>query len=433
MGIIAAFLLPHPPIIIPDIGHGEERRIASTQKAYHKVADAIEQLKPDTLVLVSPHAPYFQDAFFLSNASYQSGDFRRFGAKQIHYGLASDLAFVDELAKNQDHLAVLDEADLDHGSLVPLHFILEKPLKPLLVRLGLSQLDRLSHQALGEQIRNISERLNRRVVLIASGDLSHHLSADGPYGFQAEGPKFDQQVMTILASGHLEDLMDLPEELCDKAGECGYRSLLILSGALKGLSYRSACLSYEGPFGVGYGVAQFMVKTQDPYVALARRAIEANVLGLSKPLIDDTLIEDLRVKRGGVFVSLHKKGYLRGCIGTFRPTTDCIAQEILDNAIHACSQDPRFMPVQADELKELQIKVDVLGPIESITTIDHLDVKRYGVIVTSGRRKGLLLPDIEGVDSVDQQISIALKKAGIAEDEPYTLERFEVVRHDDDL
>ena len=132
-----------------------------------------------------------------------------------------------------------------------------------------------------------------------------------------------------------------------------------------------------------------------------------------------------------MFVSLHKYGELRGCIGTISPVQESIADEIIANGISACSRDPRFSRVRADELDALSYSVDVLGEAEPIESTAQLDPKRYGVIVTKGYRRGLLLPDLEGVDSVEYQVAIAKQKAGIdPRDTNVALERFEVVRHD---
>ena len=139
---------------------------------------------------------------------------------------------------------------------------------------------------------------------------------------------------------------------------------------------------------------------------------------------------ELTARRAGVFVSLHEHGQLRGCIGTISATCSSIAEEILQNGISACSRDPRFDPVSVDELDYLDYSVDVLGDAERISSPDELDPRRYGVIVTKGWKRGLLLPNLEGVDTVDDQLRIAKMKAGIDPyDERVELERFEVVRH----
>ena len=169
--------------------------------------------------------------------------------------------------------------------------------------------------------------------------------------------------------------------------------------------------------------------SEEPYVRLARASVEAYVRDRRKIDIPDWAPQEMLDNAAGVFVSLHEFGDLRGCIGTILPFTDCIAEEIISNAISACSRDPRFEPVDPEELGNLEISVDVLTDPEPISGPEQLDVKRYGVIVSCGGRRGLLLPDLEGVDTVAQQVDIARRKGGIGANEPYRLERFEVIRH----
>ena len=167
----------------------------------------------------------------------------------------------------------------------------------------------------------------------------------------------------------------------------------------------------------------------DAFVKLARGAVEAKVLRDERLPVPDGLPEEMLHRRAGTFVSIHKNGQLRGCIGTILPTEKNIAEEIISNAINASSRDPRFSPIAAQELNSLEISVDVLGETEPVDSPDGLDVKRYGVIVSRGQKRGLLLPNLDGVDTVQEQIRIARQKGGIRENEPYRLERFEVVRH----
>lgn len=227
-----------------------------------------------------------------------------------------------------------------------------------------------------------------------------------------------------------------------------------MAGSLSGKEVTSELLSYEGTFGVGYAVCEFKItgenenrnfdqiftekqralarerqKDEDPFVHLARLSLEAYIETGKHLKSPEGLPEVLTSKKAGVFVSLKKHGSLRGCIGTISPVTESIAKEILHNAVSSGAEDPRFPPVTKDELPELIYSVDVLGEAEAIKDASELDVKRYGVIVTAGRKRGLLLPNLEGVDTIDQQISIAKKKAGIYDNEEYSLERFEVVRH----
>ncbi len=227
-----------------------------------------------------------------------------------------------------------------------------------------------------------------------------------------------------------------------------------MAGALDGKELSSNLLSYEGPFGVGYAVAEFKVLgddegrrfdeiyvnsemerieslklEEDEYVRLARQTLESYVINrkiIEKP---DNLSSELIKTKAGVFVSLKLDGNLRGCIGTISPTAPSIADEIIRNAISAGIDDPRFPPISEEELSRLEYSVDVLGKAEKIQSKDGLNPERYGVIVTKGHRRGLLLPNLEGVDTAEEQVSIALRKAGISQSENYQLERFEVVRH----
>lgn len=169
------------------------------------------------------------------------------------------------------------------------------------------------------------------------------------------------------------------------------------------------------------------MSNEHPLVQLARETIENYVRARRRIEAPTELTPEMR-ERAGVFVSIHEHGELRGCIGTFQPTTPDVAHEVIQNAISAATRDPRFEPIRPDELPHLEINVDVLTSPEPISGPEQLDPKRYGVIVESGWRRGLLLPDLEGVDTVDYQLEIARRKAGIGPHEPVKLYRFEVRR-----
>ncbi|MFP3895848.1 MAG: AmmeMemoRadiSam system protein A [Anaerolineales bacterium] len=165
-----------------------------------------------------------------------------------------------------------------------------------------------------------------------------------------------------------------------------------------------------------------------PLVEIAHKTIE-HYIKYDEPMDPpETLSQEMK-RKAGIFVSLHKNGELRGCIGTIEPRQSNVVQEVIANAISAATRDPRFPPVEAQELDDLEISVDVLGEPEPIDSIKELDPKEYGVIVESGPRRGLLLPDLEGVDTAEKQVSIALRKARITPGEPYDMYRFRVIRY----
>ena len=460
MSVAAAFMVPHPPMIVPDVGRGSEAQVEATRAAYARVAEEIAALRPETIVISSPHATMYADYFHISPGRSAEGSFARFRAPQVRFKEEYDA----ELAKTVERLAIAaglpagtrgerDKA-LDHGTMVPLYFIRQACAGFKIVRVGLSGLPLEDHYRLGQLIKRAAEETGRRVVYVASGDLSHKLQAYGPYGYAPEGPQYDARVMDVCGRAAFGELFDFDEAFCERAAECGHRSFVIMAGALDGMAVEARALSHEDVTGVGYGICAFYPKHPDdarrfldirqraqearlvderakcdPWVALAWRSVENWVLNRKVMDVPEGLPEALAQGRAGAFVSIHKQGRLRGCIGTIAPTRNSLAEEIIHNAVSACSRDPRFEPVRADELKWLEINVDVLGAPEDIASEAELDVKRYGVIVSRGSRRGLLLPDLEGVDTVRQQVDIARQKAGIGPTERVDLQRFEVVRH----
>lgn len=460
MSVIAAFMVPHPPIIVPEIGRGEERKIQKTIDAYQTAARKIGDMKPETIVLISPHQTMYSDYFHISPGNSASGDFAQFRAPGVQMDVRYDTEFVERLCRLSDAAnfpaGTEGERDsrLDHGTMVPLYFVNRYIKDYRLVRIGLSGLSLKKHYQLGQYIQETAKLLNRKTVLIASGDLSHRLKEDGPYGYRKEGPEYDSRIMDVMGRAAFGELFNFSEDFCEKAGECGHRSFTIMAGALDKLNVESEALSYEGVFGVGYGVCTYMVcgsdarrnfkeqfeekesekmqsikDKEDAYVRLARETIESYVRMGEKIRVPEGLPEEMYSRKAGVFVSIKEYGCLRGCIGTICGVQTSIAEEIIENAISAACRDYRFQPIKQEELGELTISVDVLGDTEKIDSPDKLDVRRYGVIVTKGRKRGLLLPNLDGIDTVEEQIAIARRKAGIGEDEEIMLERFEVIRH----
>lgn len=458
--ILAAFLAPHPPIIIPEIGkssHEADLTIA----ALHQAADVLKGFNPETLVVISPHAPLFSDFVFFYSGSRLSGTFESFGRPDVSQSWPADpelaTAIIDELGKAGIPGGFLSAAELsrydvgeslDHGVLVPLYYLSEQVPSVRLVALSSSNLDPEKIFALGEAISMAAGRLNRRVVLVASGDLSHKVNRQSPYGSCPEGAEFDRQIMAAIESGDLQNVLEIKQSLRDRAAECGYRSLIALCGAFQGFEVQTKVYHYEAPYGIGYGVASFIpirparktsLKTNADAqaehsipVQIARRTLEKYLSDhkrLDRSDLSDLNLSPFDQQRAGAFVSLKKAGQLRGCIGTTGPTTANTVSEIIQNAISAATQDPRFDPVRASELSGLTISVDILGEAEPVADRSQLDPVKYGVIVSRSGRTGLLLPDLEGVDTIEEQLEIACRKAGIDPSQTYSIERFQVVRY----
>ena len=461
MPMLGAILTPHPPVLLPEVGKGREREIVATGQAMAAAAEEAARWNPDVLIVASPHTVLYGDYFHIAPGSGAVGDMSAFGAPQVRIEATYDVPLRDEIVCRAQaaglEAGTLGQRDpsLDHGVLIPLYFLRRAGINCPIVRLGLSGFSALDHYRLGRCAAEAADQLGRRALFVASGDLSHKLRADGPYGYAPEGPVFDEAATAAMASGNFLQFLTMDPSLCERAAECGLRSFQMMAGALDGLAVAPRLLSHEGTFGVGYAVALFPVTgrddsrrcaaaceqalrtrleerraKEDPWVRLARLALETYVR-TGRPLerLPEDLPPELTGQAAGTFVSLHMDGRLRGCIGTISPTQENTAWEIVRNAVSACSRDPRFSPVRTDELDRLEYSVDVLGQPEAVDSPAQLDPRLYGVIVSCGHRRGLLLPDLDGVDTAEQQLDIARQKGGIRAGEPYKIERFKVVRH----
>jgi AmmeMemoRadiSam system protein B len=266
MPFLGAIVVPHPPLILPQVGRGGERQIAQTAEAYRRAAAFIVAAAPDTVILTTPHSILYQDYFHLSPGESAAGDMARFGAPQVRLEVAYDA----ELTRAVSRRALSEgfpagtqgqrDAALDHASLVPLQFIKEAAgghLPFRLVRVGLSGLSFAMHAQLGRMLAEEAESLHRRWCFVASGDLSHYLKKSGPYGFRPEGLAYDNRIMEVLGRGAFDELLAMDDAACERAGECGHRSFCIMAGALEGLPVRATALSYQDVTGVGYGVCTF--------------------------------------------------------------------------------------------------------------------------------------------------------------------------------
>lgn len=453
-------MVPHPPMLIPGVSPDDVGKANVTLSAYDKVGQEIARLKPDTIIVSSPHAEAYADYFEISDGEVVTGSFAQFGVPSITFRCQYDYELVEKIAlkaKIQQFPAGTEgneERYLDHGTMVPLYFVNRYYTSYRLVRVSLSGLPLIEHYRFGELIKKACDETDKRIVYIASGDLSHCQREDGPYGYQSEGPEYDKRLMDVMGRGAFGELFNFASPFLEKAEECGHRSFVIMAGALDRTAVKARALSHEAPCGVGYGVCEYIAgekdpsrsyaeayysseallirgrrASADPYVRLAYEAIEAHVRDGKELSVRDVPLS-LSGIRSGAFVSIHEFDQLRGCIGTTSPTQVNLGKEIIANAISASSEDPRFEAIKAKELPYLEVTVDVLSPSEPVTSLAELNPRKYGLIVENNGRRGLLLPDLPNVETVDDQVAICKKKAGIAPDEPVKLFRFTVVRHE---
>lgn len=457
---------PHPPIVIPAVGKGEESAATATCLALRQAAASVAAARPEVLVIFGPHGALFADAFTIEPPATLHGSFARFGApdEQVTLSVAEQLTTEIMRAAESAELPLYGFSkqlkrrfglsnELDHGLAVPLWFLREaygKAELPPAVVINVSGLSLLEHYRLGMLIQSEIKRTGLRAAIVGSGDLSHRLSPEAPNGYHPQAHLFDEALVELFRQQQASDLLRL-EDLAESAGECGLRPFALFLGCFDALPGSGDVLSYEAPFGVGYlvglrhvqaGTAKSALpellqirelrlaeqRNQESEPAkLARLTVEDHVRGKTDPSVAPSMPAELP-ERAGVFVSIKHHGQLRGCIGTTAPTTDSLGQEIRQNAISAATADPRFPAVTIDELPELTYSVDVLGTPEPIADTSSLDPRVYGVIVAARGRQGLLLPDLDGVETVEEQVAIARQKAGLRADEPVQLQRFTVSR-----
>jgi len=405
--------------------------------------------KQEVIGLVSPHAGYvysgpvagavisrikFKDTFIIIGPNHSGkgkplsimteGTWKTpLGKVEIDSELAKQILATSSLLQ-EDYVA----HQYEHSIEVQIPFLQYFRPDVQIVPIMLAYASGAAYKEIGKGIAKAARELNREVVIMASSDMTH-------YEPQELAEKKDTQAIDAILDLNEDELLKRVEEL--NISMCGYAPIASLIAAAKELGAKSAELvRYQtsgdttGDYSAVVGYAGIIIKAVEMHslVKLAKKTVETYVNEGKTPPPPEELTPEMKAK-AGVFVSLHKSGALRGCIGTFEPTQKNVAEEIISNAISSSTRDPRFPPVAPEELEHLEYSVDVLTTPKPVKDKSQLDPKKYGVIVECGFRRGLLLPDLEGVDSVDYQIDICRQKAGIAPDEPVKLYRFEVKRY----
>jgi len=258
--IVFSGIAPHPPLLVPEIGGSRIDQVADSQRALREFSRRLVDTNPETVVVISPHSPLDPNVFTARTTAELTGDFREFYAPAVSLTFLNDLEMLDAIA-----LASLTEGvelrklerdyPLDHGALVPLYYLHEAGWRGRVVVIGFTHQSNAEHLAFGRAIAKAAEAINRRVALVASGDLSHRLIVDGPYEYEPTAHLFDEQIVDAIARGDSNGVLDIDPNLRERAGECGYRSIVIALGCVGENLRDHQVLSYEGPFGVGYMVA----------------------------------------------------------------------------------------------------------------------------------------------------------------------------------
>lgn len=257
-----AAICPHPPIIIPTIGSPPDlEKVSQTIKGMNNLSEKFSKAKPETTLIISPHAPLDFDYFTINNSPILIGHFYNFGDFQTELIFKNNLNLIKEIKKECKKgnmpLREISVKKIDHGSLVPLFYLSQMHPNFKVVPLSFSFLEREAHFEFGEILYKVIKKSKERIALIASGDLSHRVTKNAPAGFSPKGKEFDEKLIELLKEKRIKEILDLSPDLIREAGECGYRSILILLGILNKINWELEIISYQAPFGVGYLVANF--------------------------------------------------------------------------------------------------------------------------------------------------------------------------------
>ncbi len=440
MNIAIAALMPHPPILVPAVGRERLADVNASLAAMREISREILATEPDTIVLISPHSPRSPFAFGVWNCAELRGTFAPFNAPDAGVVLPVDGEFVQALAEAGPRAGVqisgIPAGPLDHGAAVPLWFLVEAGWNGPTVVIALNSPGAGGIHGIGHAIAMAADSLGKKIAVVASGDMSHRLIPGAPAGYEPTAKDFDARFIELLRAKAYRDIERIPPGLQARAAEDVVDSTAVALSAAGWKADGGRVLSYEGPFGVGYGVAVLYsakedrsgeLTSGDDLPRLARRAVESALAGRNDEPPEPG--SGYLRQKAGVFVTIKTSGgKLRGCIGTLEtPHSPNVVEETWRNAGGAAFGDPRFPKITGVELHNLRFEVSVLHSFEPIASPADLEPARYGVIVrTADGRRATLLPALVGIDTPDQQFRIVCEKGGINPAEPVTLVRYSV-------
>lgn len=483
MSVYATYFLPHAPILISNIGNNQTEQAQKTVTALERISNEIAKINPDTIVIISPHGPIFNDAISIYQLNHYRGDFEQFGVKELAVSFEKDDKFIEALLKENDSqeglfYPLLDQEfemfqqfpKLDHGILVPMYFLKKAGVQSKIVCMsyGIFSYEKLMEHGL--MIHKTSEALNQKTLIISSGDLSHTLTDCGPCAYHSSGEKLDLIICEAFENHSPYAPFLTKNSLIMEAEICGLNPFAIGIGAFIGRGIESTLLSYEGPFGVGYMVASIKENKNAPLDHYSKFKIQRNRENAQKRLEEhfyakiaracivhfqntqrvprtyltsngvkvenqffkfpfDVFESDLR-ETSGIFVTLMHMGNLKGCMGCVRPNGQQLLDLLVDFSINAYAFDSRFEPLDPQLIDELEVHVEILSPLEKVLSKEDLDPKAYGIFIEGKGRHGVLLPNIHGIGSVDEQLTIACNKVGIRVDEIETMHRFSTSKYE---
>ncbi len=258
MPLVFAGIVPHPPIAIPSIGKDKLKQIEKTISSFEKMEKDLYASKPDVIIFISPHGKVNPDAFTINVSDSYEIEFKEFGDFATKINIKGDTILItmnSEVINHKLPINIISEKTLDHGIGVPAYYLTRHLPDVSIIPVYFSLLDNVAHYEFGKSLKELIMSSDKRIAVLASGDLSHCLTDSAPLPFNAAGKEFDDKLINLLKEGDQQGIINMDSKLIEKAAECGYRSIIILLGVLNNIQYKTEVLSYEAPFGVGYLLA----------------------------------------------------------------------------------------------------------------------------------------------------------------------------------
>lgn len=260
--LVFSAIVPHPPILIPKLQDENAKKIAKTAEALEKLRVNLESTNPDAIIIFSPHGKNLPDTFSINMVPSYKANFEDFGDFETKKEYKSDIMLAQEIEESVHYikkfpLAMTSDEKLDHGITIPLELLAKNLNNIPIIPICPSMLDYKSHFNFGGNLKDVIVNHGKKIVLIASGDLSHRLTSDAPAGFSPKGKEFDEKIIELISHKNAVGTLNLDEEFVNEAKECGFHCILMLMGLMEKINYTPDILSYEGPLGVGYMVANF--------------------------------------------------------------------------------------------------------------------------------------------------------------------------------
>ncbi|WP_165252804.1 AMMECR1 domain-containing protein [Adlercreutzia sp. ZJ304] len=466
--IVGRFIMPHSPNTIPWLSKGHYKEATQTTTACEEIGSRIGQLKPDTIIVISAHAPSVGNYFYVPKRKIMYGNTGEFSFRQHMIKKEPAWNFIDKLVevgkRNSCPITTFENnprlrrkhklnGSFDLATYIPLYFVEQFWQDYRLVTISLSDLPPSDHYLCGTVIERTIQQLEGTYVIIASAELSHKTTEDSPYGYVEDGLIFNGLVCQSILDGNVNKLLSLDYARRNHVGQCGVDAIAMLYGTGNSMKFSGDILSYEHTFGIGMVVASLThtnkkskttnsaIKARSLELTADKRSRESEPVRLARKAIDyylrtgETLDDPppssipALMEPSGVFISLVKNGKWRGFYGNPDPTEFSAAHDIIDYALTAVIEND-IGPISRKELREIDIVVELVTSIEPVSDMSMYDCNSYGVLVKYRQTEGIIVANAPSIANTERQYEAALRNAGAKKNSKvrryrFTTERFE--------